>query len=164
MHMKTIASPAAILADQRGTALVLVLVMLAVLLILGSFALTNSSVDVKISGNYRASNESLFAAERGLQVGLENLRDDLDLEDHGDVIRVDRSGLYVPVGNGPKRDSGASFITNGPPPVGSGMDATTASGFQARYYAIEVHGQFPQGAPNAAHSELEMQASRIVAR
>lgn len=146
------------LTNQRGTALVLVLVMLAVLMILGTFALTNSTVEVKIAGNYRASNESLFAAERGLQVAMDNLSDGLNLNDSANLIRIDRGGLDTGAANG------AAVIATGPPPVGSGMDATTASGFQAQYYAVEVRGVFPEDAPNPSRSELEMQVSRIVAR
>ncbi|KIH76926.1 hypothetical protein SAMN05660860_00637 [Geoalkalibacter ferrihydriticus] len=152
------------LSNQRGTALVLVLTMLAVLLILGSLALTSTTVDVKIAGNYRAANESLSAAERGLQVGLGELSDGLDLNNFSELIRIDRSGLYIPKNNEPQVNNGANVIANGPPPVGSGMDATTASGFQSQYYVVEVHGVFPVDAPNASRSELEMQVSRIVAK
>ncbi|WP_305045122.1 pilus assembly PilX family protein [Geoalkalibacter sp.] len=152
-----------VLADQRGTALVLVLTMLAVLLILCTFALTNSTVEVKIAGNYRAFNESLSAAERGVQIGLNNLRDDLNLNSFDNLVSINRSGLRVeeideePINR-------AIALGDGPPPVGSGNDATTASSFQARYYVLEVHGEFPQGMENASHTELEMQVSRIVAR
>lgn len=156
--MNAFPSPAKILANQGGTALVLVLVMLAVLMILVTFALNNSTVEVKIAGNYRASNESLFAAERGVQVAMENLADGLNLNTLANNIRIDRSGLDLNAANG------AAIISIGPPPLGSGMDATTASGFQAQYYAVEVRGVFPEDAPNPSRSELEMQVSRIVAR
>ncbi len=155
------------LNNDRGTALVLVLTMLAVLMVLCVLALENSTLEVKISGNYRASQESLYAAERAGQYALDNLADGLDLNAdkapggeryYKDDIRIGKGALDLTEANGVTR------IGSGPPPAGSGMDATTASGFQAIYYAVEVHGQYPEGAPNPSRSGVEMQVGRIVAK
>lgn len=152
--------------NERGTALVLVMTMLAVLMILCVFALENSTLEMKISGNYRAAHDALYAAERGTQYALDNLEGGLDLNtgtapsgnSYLKDIRINRSALDA------NQDNGVVEIGSGPPPSGSGMDATTASDFQALYYVVETHGQYPAGAPNPSRAAVEMQVGRIVAK
>jgi len=56
-----------ILADQRGTALVLSLIMLVVLSLLGALALNTSDTELGISGNHRANVEAFCVAERAVE-------------------------------------------------------------------------------------------------
>ncbi len=159
------------MTNQNGAALVLVLTMLAALMILCSFALDTSTLEVKIANNDRAARQALYAAERGVFYALDNLNDGLNLNDHvapsgntyAEDIRIDRSALFNP---DPDEDekSGATILTTGPPPTGSGMDATTASGFQMVYYAVEAYGVFPEGAPNPSRAGVEMQVGRIISK
>ncbi len=150
--------------DQRGAALVLVLTMLAVLMILCVFALNNSTLEIKIANNDRASRQALYAADRGLFYALDNLGDGVNLNEdtapsgnsYAEDIRIDQSALDI------DRTNGATALGTGPPPAGSGMDATTAGGFEALYYAVEAHGRFPDGAPNPSRAGVEMQVGRIV--
>ena len=149
-------------------ALVLVLTMLAVMIILCTFALSTSTLEIKISGNFRATQEALNAGERGLHYALRNLKSGLDLNTEpspngggktlADDIALAKSGLDTTAINS------ANVLYTGPPPHGWGMEANVQSGIQAQYYVINVHGEFPQGAPNPSRSDLEMQAATIVAR
>jgi hypothetical protein len=52
--------------NERGMALILVLVMLALLGILGSMALDTSTTDLKISGNFRSNQYAFYAADGGV--------------------------------------------------------------------------------------------------
>jgi len=152
--------------NQNGAALVLVLTMLAVLMILCVFALDNSTLEVKIANNDRAARQALYAADRGVFYTLDNLSDGLQLNTDDapsgnkfvDDIRIGRSGLDT------EEQSGAEIIGTGPPPTGSGMDATTAGGFEALYYAVEAYGVFPEDAPNPSRAGVEMQVGRIVSK
>lgn len=58
------------LANERGVALLLALAMLAIMTVIGVFALDTSTTEVKISGNYRTSQEAFFAADRAAMFAL----------------------------------------------------------------------------------------------
>lgn len=58
------------LSNDRGVALLLALAMLAIMTVIGVFALDTSTTEVQISGNYRTSQEAFFAADRALMLGL----------------------------------------------------------------------------------------------
>jgi hypothetical protein len=77
---------------------------------------------------------------------------------YAEDIRIDRSALDT------NEENGTRTIGTGPPPTGSGMDATTAGGFEAMYYVVEAHGRYPEGAPNPSRAGVEMQVGRIVAK
>ncbi len=52
--------------NERGMALILALVMLTLLGILGVWALDTSTTDLKISGNFRTTQNAFYAADGGL--------------------------------------------------------------------------------------------------
>jgi hypothetical protein len=54
------------IGNERGMALILALVMLALLGILGVWALDTSNTDLKISGNFRTTQNAFYAADGGL--------------------------------------------------------------------------------------------------
>ncbi len=58
------------LANERGVALLLALAMLAIMTVIGVFALDTSTTEVQISGNYRSSQETFFAADRAVMFAL----------------------------------------------------------------------------------------------
>jgi type II secretory pathway component PulK len=148
------------LQNERGTALVLVLIMLALMSILGAMALDTASIEVKVSGNYRAAQEALFAADRGATYALANLEDGLDLDTVKDAIKVPQGG-----GLDTEKANGADLLATMAAPAGSKSDVTTESGFQAQYYSIGVHGAFPDATrPYPARSEIESQVAKIVVR
>jgi Tfp pilus assembly protein PilX len=61
-------------ADQRGMVMLIVLMMMAAVSVLGMAALTVVVGDIRVAGNYRDSAAAFWAAEAGLQQGLQTLR------------------------------------------------------------------------------------------
>ncbi|SEM52901.1 PilX N-terminal [Syntrophus gentianae] len=89
------------LADEKGVMLVVGILLVAVLAILGTTALLNSTTDLKISGNYRSGEEVLYAAEAGAEYGVNRLRAALK------VLNGSTSSVVPPT------MSGFSFTTSG---------------------------------------------------
>jgi len=144
------------LNNQDGAVLILSLVMLAIMSILGAMALSTSTTDLKISSNYRASQEAFYSAERAVEYAMTNgaiyssigLGEYLLDGDNGDII-VGSGGLKL------GGQSKVKYLTSGALPPGSGSDPTY---FQSRYYFISVTAEGPK---NSA-ARLESQVARIV--
>ncbi len=64
----------AVAADERGMVLVVALLLIAVLVLLGSTAVMTTTTDLKISGNYKASEQAFYNAEAGVDRVLAHLR------------------------------------------------------------------------------------------
>jgi Tfp pilus assembly protein PilX len=60
--------------NDKGIALILVLMFVGAVALLGTVAVLMTSTDTKISGNYKASKKALYAAEAGAQEARERLR------------------------------------------------------------------------------------------
>lgn len=54
-------------SNEKGMTLVTVMLLVAVLVVLGTTAVMMSTMDRKISGNYKTSNEAFYAAEAGIE-------------------------------------------------------------------------------------------------
>lgn len=55
------------LANERGMALIMAIVMLVILSILGSVVLMSSDSEIKISGNYQATKQTFWVADRAVE-------------------------------------------------------------------------------------------------
>jgi Tfp pilus assembly protein PilX len=160
------------LGNQRGAALVMALVMLALMTILGVMALSTSTTEVGISSNYRSSQQAFYAADRAVEYAMTNeqifdtigtstidLIADADTtnataetsDDHIANIAAEtgNSGLQAGTTNQ------ITYLTSGALPPGTGSDPTY---FQARYYVITVNSQ----GPNNSAARVETQVARIV--
>jgi Tfp pilus assembly protein PilX len=150
----------AVVADQRGVALVLSLVMLVVLSLLGILALNTSDTELSISGNQRAAVEAFYSADRAVEyvMGSSTIRQNIDT---GSVALTGDHATRIAVG---ALSSGLkSSATNRATYVGT-YDLPKGSGFQAnvgedqsvtgRYYAVEVTGAGPRGAEVRVCSEF----------
>ena len=88
------------LGNQRGMALVIALVMLSIMTLMGMLAMSTSDTEISISGNYRALQESFFAADRAVTYSATNpdiflgtaAIDLYGTATHKDNIQVGRSG------------------------------------------------------------------------
>ena len=60
------------LINQSGGALVIALIMMIVLTLIGLASMFTSTFEIKLSGNKRASTDSFYAAEGGVQATLTN--------------------------------------------------------------------------------------------
>ncbi|MFA6346008.1 MAG: pilus assembly PilX N-terminal domain-containing protein, partial [Syntrophales bacterium] len=61
-------------SDERGMVLVVVLLLTAVLVLLGSTAVIMSTTDMKISANYKAGTQAFYEAEAGVEQVMYYLR------------------------------------------------------------------------------------------
>jgi hypothetical protein len=64
-----------LLNNQRGVALVIALIMLIVLTLIGLSSIGTSIFETKISGNERFSSSAFYAAEGGLEDGINRIPD-----------------------------------------------------------------------------------------
>ena len=64
-----------ILIKQDGVALVIALLMLLILTLIGISSITTTTFESSISGNERVKTDAFYAAEAGIQVGLNQLPD-----------------------------------------------------------------------------------------
>ncbi len=76
--------------SDRGMALITTLLILSFLTILGAGMLTSTTVDTRISDNYRANMQLLFLAEAGLEAGRESLRNLVEAKINARQIVHDR--------------------------------------------------------------------------
>jgi len=149
------------LRDQRGAALIISLSMLAIMSLLGTFALNSTGTELNIAGNYRAGQQAFYAAERAVEYAMTSEaiysmigEGSVELaEPHAAVIAADTSN------SGLKADEvcRVSYLTSGSLPPGSGSDPTR---FQARYYTISATTEGPAGAT----ARVEAEVARVVPR
>jgi hypothetical protein len=160
------------LGNERGTALVLALVMLALMSILGALALSTSTTEVSISGNYRSSQQAFYAAERAVEYAMTNEEifdsigmGSIDLVGDADTTGATATSLddhlaniTADTGNSGLDPAGVNqvvYLASGNLPPGTGSDPTY---FQARYYIVNVTAQ----GPNGTSARVESQVARIV--
>lgn len=142
----------AISGSERGMALVIALIALFLMSILGGIIFTTSNSEILGAKNYKVMNESLYAAERGIEYAK---------SDPAIYAAVGTGSVAIPVG-GVSLESGASdasgsveYLMRGNPPRGSGMDATE---FEANYFAVNVEGAGPLN----SRTEIEVNVAKIV--
>ncbi|HEY5673537.1 MAG TPA: pilus assembly PilX N-terminal domain-containing protein [Malonomonas sp.] len=144
-------------------ALILALIMLSIMTVIGMMAMSVSETELSISGNYRALQESFFAADRAVTYAATNpdvylgtaVIDLFADATHKDRIQIGRSGLDPTA-------AGGHIVTplgSGPPPEGSVSDAEM---FEARYLMVNATGAYPTDILNPARTEVETQVARIV--
>lgn len=145
--------------NERGTALVLTMVLLLLMGILGNLALTSSTRELKSSGGQNASVQAFCVADRAIEYAMVagSIYDSIGsgsvalTGNHATLIAAgaDNSGLVDGAANQ------VQFREAGPLPPGSGSDPTY---FQSRYYTINVTGEGPQN----SSVRLEAEVARIV--
>lgn len=141
---------------ERGVALVLALGMLVILGLLGAIALATSNTEIRIAGNNRNAQSAFLTAEAAIEYAKT------------DPVIYLSTPLVDPVWPVPPLPPGTinvgatrvanvsvSFLAAGPPPVGSGVDATT---FSANYFTLVATGT----GPNNSAVGLEAQVGKVV--
>lgn len=63
-----------IIKDESGVALVIALLIMVLLTILGTAAIMTSTTDVKIAANFKKSTNAFYAAEAGIEAGMDLLQ------------------------------------------------------------------------------------------
>ncbi len=143
-----------ILNNEKGMALVLVLMMMLLLSVLGTTIYTTSSTEVKISRNNRLMNEAFYAAERGIEYAQVD----------ANIYSIIGTGTAVVPATGVSLTSGSTdatglvtYLSQGNPPRGSGVDAIK---FQANYFLIDTTGTTSSN----TSVRLENNVGRIIPR
>lgn len=85
--------PFSLLNNERGTALIVALLMLVVLTLLGIAATTTSTVELQISGNDKLYKRSFFAADGGTAVGSELIEQSIEERDWTDDLTKGNVGI-----------------------------------------------------------------------
>jgi Na+-transporting methylmalonyl-CoA/oxaloacetate decarboxylase gamma subunit len=62
-----------ILTNKKGVALIIALLMLLVLTLIGISSISTTTFETSISGNERVKTDAFYAAEAGIQVGINQL-------------------------------------------------------------------------------------------
>lgn len=152
--MQTIETRINIINDEKGAALITVLVMLLLLTILGVTLLTSSTTDLQIAGNYRNSQQAFYfsdATAELVQTGNLPGGENIYTKIIPGVQNVYSSTISI---DGHTASYKVEYVGSGPVPYGSGFDDT----FQSNFYSIETKGL----SNNNTLSEIDSEIARIV--
>lgn len=141
-----------ILGNERGMALILALIILFLMSVLGTMMFTNSSSETQASRNYRVKQDAFYAAERA----IEYARTDVNIYSAvgSGSVNIPLTGISLQAGTSDATGT-VTYLSNGNPPRGSGMDVTE---FQANYFAISATGTGPVN----SRTEVETNVARII--
>jgi len=185
---KSCCLPVKVFRNDRGTALIISILLLAIMTILGTTLMSTSTTEIQLSGNYRSKQESFYAADRTIEYAMQSASGgstvvDLYLDQNNDVLPLQIHRTFIATGQtnsgleNPDSDSdgtrnapndtpiseddsnSVNFIGLGSPPVGSGSDASV---FAARNYAIHAVGISPLNTTNPSRTSLRSQFAKIV--
>lgn len=141
--------------DERGVALVLALWMLVILGLLEAVLLASSNVEIRLAANDRHSQTALFTADAAIQYAKSDPAIYTTIgSGAGGAPAGTVSQATMPIGANTARNVSATYLTVGPPPLGSGIPST----FQAQYFSVQATGV----GPNNAQVLLESQIGRVI--
>jgi len=158
---------------ERGSALIIAIMLLAIMSILGTILMSTSTTEIQLSGNYRNSQESFYTADRAIEYSMQSASDTSGVVDlyndqntaiatsplHRDLIGLGQSALEPSTYAATDDRNSVVYIASGAPPIGSGSDASL---FKARNYAVDTVGVFPVNSANPSRTELRSQFAKIV--
>jgi Tfp pilus assembly protein PilX len=162
MDMKTIRG---IAGDERGMALILVLVMMLLISLLGTVIFTTSTTEVQISRNYRLKESAFYAAERAMEYAqadsaIYNVIGDGAVQVNrttADVTDIEMTVDLTVANDTSDASASVEYLTGGNPPRNSGVDVTQ---YMAHYYLVNATGT---GAGNSS-AEIEAVVAEILPR
>lgn len=161
------------LKNERGSALIIALLLLAIMSILGTVLMSTATTEIQLSGNYHNTQESFYTADRAIEYSMQSASGGSDVVDlyndqnnsiasptlHRNLIDLGQSGLEATTVTTVDDRNSVTYISSGAPPVGSGSDASL---FQARNYAVDTVGVFPITSATPSRTELRSQFAKIV--
>lgn len=180
------------IGNERGVALILVLVMLLLLTILGTSMLATSTTDLKIAGNYRNNEEAFYTAEAALELAsvyaniytnispnstfwpakgagkdlganLVGSASNTDSDKNLDCQDYNRITFTGANGNQNAADVKVEFLYDGNPPPGSGIQEDAGVGTGQNSYKANYYAvSVIAFGPNDTAAKLESQVARIV--
>ena len=143
--------------NERGIALVVALIMLVLLSILGMYALSTSSTELFITGNYRNKQHAFYAATAGIERGQEYAMDHTKIlpgtaqscwpaPPVGQTCLQSTNAETITLDDGKKAEVKVTWIRTGLPPAGYDQDK-----WDADYFIVTSQGT----GPGEAVEELE---------
>ncbi len=180
----------AALRNDRGVALILVLIVLLLLSILGATVLTSTTSDLRITGNYRKLDNAFYTAESAMEFAeadgiiyskllpatspvwpVAGAGVDINSGTASEYPDYNRMTLPAPSGSPTKNVAyiKVDYLSTGEVPSGLGTEVDaglgSGTGFKAIFYVVNVIGTTQDSAtpPNElAHVELESHIFRVV--
>jgi Na+-transporting methylmalonyl-CoA/oxaloacetate decarboxylase gamma subunit len=133
-----------ILINEKGVALIIVLLMLLILTLIGISAISTTTFETNISGNERVGTNAFYAADAGVQMGLNQLP-------NTNLIPVKTIGTDSYCWSGSLTDKGSpKELTN----YGLYFRSGFASGWGFNRYQVNATGE-----SFGAMKEVELQAT-----
>ena len=159
-----------IIKNEKGVALVLAMIMIVLMSILGAFALSTSTTEIAISGNYRNSQDAFYAADSAVEyaatngaiytaIGTSTTPQDLNLSPYKENLSIDNNGRVSSLVD----TANVSTVTylgdgGGSLPAGFIYDADVGGGYKANYFLITVTTTGPSG----SQANIETQIAKLV--
>jgi len=141
--------------NERGVALVLSLWMLVILGLLGTVLLVVSNMELRLAANDRHSQTALYMADAAVQYGRSDPAIYTTIgSGTGGTPAGTVSTANLPIGANRAENVSVTYLTVGPPPLGSGLPAT----YQAQYFQVQATGV----GPNNSRVLLETQVGRVI--
>ncbi|MBW2040081.1 MAG: pilus assembly PilX N-terminal domain-containing protein [Deltaproteobacteria bacterium] len=138
-----------IIEDEKGTVMIISIVMLLILSIIGIYAMASSTIESKISGQKKFYDVAFNAADGGLDyVRAVNPFGTIDWTN-------DTWNFSNPEDTDIQFSGTVTYLGSTPPPVGSGCGV---KGFRAHYYRVNSIGT---DSGNIARSSVEEGGYRI---
>jgi len=156
--------------NERGMALIVVLIMLLLLTILGASVLSSTVSDLRITGNSRSSIDVFFAADAALEYAQSNSEIYSNMISQGNLkatwpgpVAGQKYPGYAPVAVGNlNAHVKVDYLSTGPVPPDMGTETDSGlgsgSGFVANYYAVSVVGN---GSNDESRAEIEAQVIKL---
>jgi hypothetical protein len=167
------------LQNERGSILLISLILMVVMGIFGSILTSTSTTEQKLSGNYRSSQESFYAADRAVEYAIQESSssdteidlyndtndNDTDTTDddvsHLDYLELNNSGIEDPDESTEDDANQVTYVSTGDPISGSGMEANS---FEGRNYRVTTVGVFPLSSDNPSRTVVRAYFQKIVAK
>ncbi len=160
----------AMLGDEQGMALIIVLMVLLLLTILGTTLLTSSTSDLRIAGNERNSLDAFYAADSALEYGMttgtifESINGNTTVwpaSGGGTGSNKDYNTVTIP-GTNSTAQVKVQLIATGSVPAGSGTQEDSGlngTSFKANYFLVNAIGDDQN---NKATVQVETEVAKIV--
>lgn len=169
------------LQNERGVALITVLIVLMLLCILGATVLSSSTSDLRIAGNYRNMQRAFFSADAAVEFattygaiytsivpggtsswpapGAGKVLDENGVSTG--TASPDTNYNVMPIGGGTAKVK-VDYIETGAVPAGTGSEVDvglgSGAGFKANYYNVSVNAT----GPNDTQAEIDSYIARII--
>ena len=151
-------------ANERGAALIMAIIMLVVLTILGSVVLMSSDTELKISGNYQVAKQTFWVADRAVEyaIGREilmNMGSSVNLmTDTPPGITTTHKEFIEAAGGGVL--TAGTITDSGPNDLPAKIAEAYGTDFGANLYQVSVTAK-QKDEPNAAEVNIDASIVRI---